>query len=177
MTANNKSIKPPQKNNMKTFNQIILGFLLLVSTVAAEAQSTKSMFANTQPTKRIYNDNEIILPNYLQFENIGTSGKVLKSTVANDLIQISWQTNKETNTSHFELQRSIDGQNFEPIESITAGGISQKNSGYSTTDTYYNVNNDVLYYRIKSVFVNGRESFTAVLVVNLTIAAQVSIHN
>jgi hypothetical protein len=159
---------------MKAFNKIILGFIFSVSISAAEAQTTKSMFANVQPTRRIYNDNEIILPNYLQYEKIGPSENPLKSTIANNLVQISWQTKTETNTSHFELQRSKDGKNFEPIETITASGMSQKKHRYSTADASYGVCNDQLYYRVKSVFVNGKESFTAILTVDLSLTGQAS---
>ena len=155
---------------MRKFNRIILGFLLSVSISATEAQTTKPMFANTQPIKRIYNDNEIILPNYLQYEKNEPSGNVLKNTITNNTIQICWQTKKETNTSHFELQRSINGQNFEPIETITASGISEKKCSYSTTDAFYTIDNDSFCYRVKSVFVNGNVAFTEILMVNLALA-------
>jgi len=162
---------------MQSFNKIILGFIVFFSIPAAEAQDTKSMFANAQPTKRNYNDNEIILPNFLQYENIGAAGTVLDSKVVDQLIQISWQTKKEINTSHFELQRSEDGKTFDPIETITAGGISQNRRDYSTTDTPYNVITDAFYYRIKSVFVNGKEAFTTILPVDLSWMAQASATN
>lgn len=158
---------------MKAFNKIILGFILSISVSATEAQTTNSMFANSQPTKRIYSDNETILPNYLQYEKAGTSENILESTIDNNLVKISWQTKKETNTSHFELQRSIDGQNFEPIETIAANGLSQKSCSYSTTDIPHIVNQP-LYYRVKSVFVNGKEAFTEVLTIAPTLCGQTS---
>ncbi len=161
---------------MTAFNKIVLGFMLSVSISTVEAQTKKLMFANTQPTRRIYNNNEIILPNYLQYEKTGASGNMLESTIANDMLQISWQTKAETNTSHFELQRSIDGQHFEPIETLAAKGFSMKNNSYSTTVTFNNLNNNPLYYRLKSVFVNGKELFTAIFVVDMASTTQESIN-
>ena len=161
---------------MNAFNKIILGFMLSVSISVVEAQTKKLMFDNTQPTKRIYNDNEIILPKYLQYEKTGASGNMLESTLANNMLQIRWQTKAETNTSHFKLQCSIDGQRFEPIETIAAKGFSKKNNSYSTTVTFNNLNNDPLYYRLKSVFVNGKEVFTSILVVDMASTTQESIN-
>lgn len=159
---------------MKTFNKIILGFILSVVISAAEAQTTNIMFAHLQTTKRVYKDSELILPNNLQYEKIGAAENELSSSTRNNLVQISWKTATETNTSHFELQCSKDGINFEPIETIAANGISKKSSNYSTIHTFQNVNNDPLYFRVKNVFVNGKEAFTSTLVVDLHAATQLS---
>lgn len=153
---------------MTTFKFITIGFFLLLFVAATEAQTASGKFFSTQPTKRIYNDHEVILPNYLQYEENGPSQNALKSTVTHNEIQIKWQTKKETNTSHFELQRSIDGQNFEPIETITASGISLKNCNYSTADIISIMNKDALCYRIKAVFINGEETFSTIDTVDQT---------
>ena len=162
---------------MKAVNKIILGFILSFYVFGAEAQDTKSMFANTQPTKRIYNDKEILLPNNLQYAKAGASENVLESAIVNNLLQISWQTIKETNTSHFELQRSKDGVNFEPIETIAASGLSQESRSYSSAQAPENISNHPLYFRVKCVFVNGKQVYTTNLMVNMELAAKQNITN
>ena len=162
---------------MKAVNKIISGFILSISVFGAEAEATKYMFANTQTSKRIYNDNEILLPNNLQYAKAGASKNVLESSIVNNLLQISWQTIKETNTSHFELQRSKDGINFEPIETIAASGLSQESRNYSSVQTSENICNHPLYFRVKCVFVNGKEAYTTTLMVNRELSAKQNITN
>jgi hypothetical protein len=141
---------------MKASIKLLLAFVL----------SINAMTTNAQATKRIYNEEEVILPNNLQYYQSAENGNTLKSTVENNLITISWQTKTEINTSHFELQRSENGKDFEPIETITAGCITNGIRSYSTTDDLLSVANKQRYYRLKIVFVNGKEALTDIAMVD-----------
>jgi hypothetical protein len=141
---------------MKAYIKLLLVFVLSINAVTTNAQATK----------RIYNEDEVILPNNLQYYQSAENGNTIKSTVENNLITISWQTKTEINTSHFELQRSENGKDFEPIETITAGCITNGIRSYSTTDDSFSVTNKQLYYRLKIVFVNGKEALTDVAMVD-----------
>ena len=123
--------------------------------------------AQQQPRKIIYAENEIILPNFLQYETTKENKKIIDGTIDARQANISWQTKMETNTSHFELQRSSNGVDYEPIETLTASGISKNINRYSTTDFKYSVGRSRLYYRVKIVFINGLESFTDVVSVDV----------
>ena len=60
---------------------------------------------------------------------------------------IKWQAASETNFSHYELQRSTNGQDFETIETI----YSNPSMRYSVTDNFEQLYVQKVYYRLQSV--------------------------
>ncbi len=146
---------------MKTGTKIIAALLLMLYSTTSGAQATK----------RNYDVNEITLPNFLQYDSTGIGKQVIKGAMDNNFVIISWNTKAEINTSHFELQRSENGKDFDPIETITAGGISKKFSSYATTDYKYGSAKGILYYRIKTVFINGVENFTEAVPVTIKMSS------
>ena len=154
---------------MKTFLQIIFVSYCMTNGLNSHAQQ--------QPRKIIYAENEIILPNFLQYETTKGNKKIIDGTLDARQANISWQTKTETNTSHFELQRSENGKDFEPIETITALGISNRTNRYATSDEKYPKSCYKLYYRLKIVFTNGKEDFSeAVVLVNNSATLAIPIH-
>ena len=72
--------------------------------------------------------------------------------------QLSWKVENEQNLNYYELQRSIDGQNFKEITQIKAAG----NNSY----TYYDniaAASSVYYYRLKSVDKDGKSKYSMVI--------------
>ncbi|HRP57692.1 T9SS type A sorting domain-containing protein, partial [Agriterribacter sp.] len=81
-----------------------------------------------------------------------------------DNMCLQWQTQNEQHTSHFEIERSVDGQNFMQLSRVT----SQNKPGthiYNTTDDSpaYGTN----YYRIKQVDFDGRYSYSDIVSVKV----------
>lgn len=70
--------------------------------------------------------------------------------------ELRWQTASEFNTDHFSIEKSIDGNLFDEIASVTAKGFAQQLSVYQYTDVFDLQALD--YYRLKMVDVDG--SFT-----------------
>jgi len=66
---------------------------------------------------------------------------------------IFWTTATEMNSSHFILERSYDGVNFETIAEITAAGNSNEMINYSYVDE--DVQNGLNYYRLVQVDFDG----------------------
>lgn len=66
---------------------------------------------------------------------------------------ISWKTATETNNSHFNLERSINGYDFTSIARIEGAGNSNSPKEYTYTDK--NQPNTQVYYRITQVDFNG----------------------
>ena len=148
--------QPTKPDKMKTIFTFFVTCLFI----------TVCMQLNAQPHKVIYNENEITLPNYLKFHATDDNANCIQGKLDNKAIFISWQTASETNTSHFELQRSYNGKDFEPIETITAGRITNEIRSYSTNDDKeYNAADGNVYYRVKTVFTNGKENFTTATVI------------
>jgi len=82
------------------------------------------------------------------------------NTVDTD-VELKWATASESNNSHFELERSLDGVRFEAITKIDGAGNS------STIQTYSFMDKDALagtnYYRLTQVDFDGTsESFAIV---------------
>ncbi len=155
---------------MKTFYKFILFFFILIIATRTEAQTDTMAYSDFEflrPRKVIYDEHEITLPNSLQFNIKDENESVVKGVMNENLVYISWQTTTEVNTSHFELQRSENGRDFEPIETITAGGISKSISSYSTTDKKAGLCGNRVFYRLKIIFINGKENFTDATALNL----------
>ena len=142
---------------MKTLSKITIVALLIIYSTTSGAQATK----------RFYNEDEVILPNFLQYDVDKMQETTILGIMDKNVIKLSWKTKAETNTSHFELQRSSNGIDYEPIETLTASGISKNINRYSTTDFKYSIGKSRLYYRVKIVFINGLESFTDVVSVDV----------
>ncbi len=67
----------------------------------------------------------------------------------NDGVTLNWVTASEVNNSHFEVERSLDGENFEQIGTVEGFGTTTVTQNYSFVDT--NSASGVVYYRLKQV--------------------------
>jgi hypothetical protein len=75
-------------------------------------------------------------------------------------VNCMWYTATEYNTSHFVIERSIDGVNFEPIGTESAVGTSQSTLSYNFVDMLAPQNE--LYYRLKMVDFDGQFEYSDV---------------
>lgn len=86
-----------------------------------------------------------------------------------DGTQLNWQTAQEINTSHFEIERSIDGNNFMKVGSENASGNSTNNRDYIYNDklpaTIQSLSK--IYYRLKSVDLDGRFTYSDIVTILL----------
>ncbi|MFY0672097.1 MAG: T9SS type A sorting domain-containing protein [Bacteroidia bacterium] len=84
----------------------------------------------------------------------------------NDKVLVDWATATEVNNSHFEVQRSLDGTNWEVLGVQSGMGTYHDISRYNFTDAnpVYGVN----FYRIKQIDYDGKFSFTDVRRVDFT---------
>ncbi|GAA4330821.1 hypothetical protein [Flaviaesturariibacter amylovorans] len=73
---------------------------------------------------------------------------------------LQWTTANESNTSHFEVERSADGSSFQGIGRVGAAGNSSTDRRYSFTD---GVTGGTYYYRLKQVDNDGRYSYSSVV--------------
>lgn len=77
---------------------------------------------------------------------------------------LSWKTARESNTSHYDVERSTDAVNFSFIGKVMANGNTSTESNYSFTDNApakgFN------YYRLKQFDRDGRFIYTAARFLN-----------
>jgi hypothetical protein len=113
--------------------------------------------------KPIVIPNVVVLP--AQYLSLSTAS-------SNKTIALNWQTNEKTDNSSFTIERSFDGSNFVPVNTMieqTAGDnlLSYRAADIApqiTTDTY-------LYYRVKQTDESGKISYSNLTFVHLQMAA------
>jgi trimeric autotransporter adhesin len=77
---------------------------------------------------------------------------------------LQWTTTNEINTSHFVLERSIDGNNFSNIGTVNAAGNKDTKTSYSFTDMNAATQPaSILYYRLKIFDNDGKYSYSKVI--------------
>ena len=78
----------------------------------------------------------------------------------NNSVQLNWSTAQEINSSHFIIERSADGRNWNTIETVRAAGNSNASINYLAYDnTPLNGTN---YYRLKLVDLDTRAEYSPV---------------
>lgn len=91
-----------------------------------------------------------------------------KGSLFNNAALIQWQTINESNVSHFELERSLDGVSFSKIVNVKAVGNSQVPNNYSHTDFEINqLAGTVVHYRLKMIDIDGRYNYSSIVTIQL----------
>ncbi len=80
-----------------------------------------------------------------------------------DANRLTWLTTSEKSFSHFEIEKSIDGENYIRIATMQGKGNSSTETAYSFDDTEVK---PLQYYRLKYVDAAGNYSYSNVLIVN-----------
>lgn len=73
---------------------------------------------------------------------------------------LEWRTTSEDNASHFEVERSLDARSFQKIGRVDAAGYSNDLQQYSFTDRSFGNQSQTVYYRLRSVDLDGTFSLT-----------------
>ncbi len=93
--------------------------------------------------------------------------KSFTATKTADASALRWSTASETNNSHFEVQRSADGRNFEAIGRVKGTGNSSRTVNYSFTDREATTSRTT-YYRLKQVDFDGKSEYSRTVSVSNT---------
>jgi hypothetical protein len=111
----------------------------------------------------------IVLINNCTASTLPVSLSNLKAYQKTGGIQVEWTTLIELNSDKFEVEKSIDGQNFTKIGVVTARGNSNAAVSYSLFDP--SAQTGANFYRIKSLDKDGSVQYSNVLRVNVTRAS------
>jgi len=84
----------------------------------------------------------------------------------NKTAELNWNTAQESNSSHFTIQRSVDGNVWTVIGEVAAKGNSSLPSAYSFTDE--NPSAGTNYYRLMMVDLDGKSEFSGIRVIHST---------
>ena len=88
---------------------------------------------------------------------------------ANDLVNVRWISTFELNNDRYEVERSTDGLSFKTVGTVKGMGNSSTRHEYQFNDDVSRnvLNKNDLYYRLKQVDLDGKTSYTKVLVVRV----------
>lgn len=102
-------------------------------------------------------------------EGIGLAVKLTEFTVLkqNNEAILNWTTLTETNTSHFDIERSTDGINFSKMGTVAGSGTTTDVQNYQYIDPI-NISALVIYYRLKVVDMNNKSGFSKIIALRLT---------
>lgn len=103
----------------------------------------------------VYTNTNAALPVIL----INFSGK---NNGSNNILM--WQVASEQGLDNYELQRSLNGQNFSDVAHINAAG----QNNYSFTDNVALNDSRIFYYRLKIVDKDGNSTFSSIVKIEIT---------
>lgn len=88
-----------------------------------------------------------------------------RAELKNKNVALTWETTNEINNAHFEIEHSIDGQNFQKIGRVAAEAFPENINFYEFLHTTpaFGLN----YYRLQQVDLDGTFSYSPVRVVRL----------
>lgn len=86
------------------------------------------------------------------------------ATTTQNTILLKWITHQEINTSHFEIEYSKNGIDYQILATVQANNTISKNE-YSYTHT--NVSRTNKYYRIKQIDKDGKFSYSKIIAVKI----------
>ncbi len=82
-------------------------------------------------------------------------------------VTLNWSTAMEKNFSHFEIEYSTDGSNFNELALIFGAGESDNKKDYSYVDKTVAGRSGLVYYRLKSVDIDGKATYSSVRIIRL----------
>jgi len=81
-----------------------------------------------------------------------------------DFVELSWETSLEINTSSFQIERSLDGNEFQTLDEVKAAGYSNEGKKYLFVDD--KVERAIapqFYYRLKQIDIDGQFEYSQTL--------------
>ncbi len=136
---------------------LIQGFLGRVDSVNIASQRVRLVLGSSTQFNNQYSigANNSPLP---------VTYKSVKVSKLDDGALLSWSTASEIDNSHFVVERSLDGKNFEAIAQVKGMGTSNKLVEYKHLDAEaFNLGVKTLYYRLAQVDFDGTTSLSKIV--------------
>jgi hypothetical protein len=89
------------------------------------------------------------------------------SYIADNNVKVSWSTTNELDVDYFEVERSTDAAGFVGVEHVNADESLNPVHSYSVNDQLFNVNSNIVYYRLRIVDKNGKYSYSKTIAIKL----------
>ncbi len=140
--------------------------------IASTTEVINPVFAEAHGTAGYVLQGNINSFSSFYFANAGITLPVelvyFKGALQNNSTFLQWETINENNTSYFDVERSIDGRNFDRIGEVAASGNSAGPNQYSHIDNdVTNLSSAVIYYRLKMVDIDGQFKYSSIVTIYL----------
>lgn len=96
----------------------------------------------------------------------------IKASKTNNNIDVEWSAENEKDVKEYQVEKSIDGQTFSPVATFIVKGKASAN--YNWTDISNDAKNN--FYRVASIDINGKTSYSSVTQVSLNVENELSIY-
>ncbi|HVE60572.1 MAG TPA: T9SS type A sorting domain-containing protein [Chitinophagaceae bacterium] len=80
----------------------------------------------------------------------------------NKTVSVKWTTATERNVNHFVVEKSYNGINFQNAAVVMAYGNTTSKMNYSYTDNITTVQNELIYYRLRTLDIDGKSELSQV---------------
>jgi hypothetical protein len=80
-------------------------------------------------------------------------------------VDLTWKTSMESNSDHFEVERSNDAQEYKPFANVKAKGTSNTESNYAAVDPL--PAKGVNYYRLKMVDMDASFLYSKIITIKI----------
>ncbi len=89
------------------------------------------------------------------------------SYISANNVKVSWTTTNEINAAYYEVERSTNGTNFIGVAQVDASNTLDQTHSYSVNDQLFNIDGNIVYYRLRIVDNNGKYTYSKIIPVNL----------
>ena len=79
--------------------------------------------------------------------------------------RLQWTTSANKSASYFQIERSVNNQQFVPIGKLARQG-EQQTANYSFNDNIGELLNSTIYYRVRMIDLNGNTSFSKIVIIS-----------
>lgn len=90
------------------------------------------------------------------------------ASLAKEKVNLKWETASEINVSHFQLERSTDGVNFSQAAMVFSYGAADTKANYTYSDNVAFFQVPVVYYRLRSVDIDGKSDISETRIIRLS---------
>jgi hypothetical protein len=97
---------------------------------------------------------------YTSPQTLPISLSYFTATLNNNKADLRWATSAEINVSHFAIEKSFDGKTYEDAGIVFAMGKTIDKTNYSFSDAVNTDKAGVIYYRLRSVDIDGKNQYS-----------------
>lgn len=142
-----------------------LKFKAQTEAIPGSVTNTARITANSQAGDQFIDDGTAVISPAGGPVDVKLSSFTAKLVANNGVL--SWVTEQEINSSHFEIERSDDAVKFETRGSVISAHNSSSRQTYGYTDPI-NTSSKIVYYRLKMVDLDGKYNYSKIIAIKLS---------